>query len=194
MRKINITDYSNELGSCYNFYQMSGEYPGEMSQIIGNMTYRTNDTNNPADYYNPCVVPQSGYNYSFAKTQVFVITNWKHFSDVIGCDSIQNIGIYLPDKHTWVHEHGIELLVSHQPNNEYIPADGIIGLTGYPITDKLNVWHMSDFDEDHPYVIDTNRYDREFISNKFISQIRISSCALRGCKMPAKVRIVAEVE
>ena len=193
MKHINITDYDEDLFDICSLYQINGPFPGTLTP--SNYTeYRTDDTPR-TDYNNPCVVPMYGYNYSYAKTHLFRIIDWKAFCDFFNCELITNLGIYLKDPRiSWPCEHGIEVLVTHLSGMPYKQATGIIGVSGDPIDSNYNTWHLSDFDFDHPYIFDKNVYSGEFLSKSFLTQLRISSCAMQGDKSRVKIELVADVE
>ena len=193
MKHINITDYDEDLFDICSLYQINGPFPGTLTP--SNYTeYRTDDTPR-IDYYNPCVIPMYGYNYSYAKTHLFRIIDWKAFCDFFNCELITNLGIYLKDPRiSWPCEHGIEVLVTHLSGMPYKQATGIIGVSGDPIDSNYNTWHLSDFDFDHPYIFDKNVYRSEFYSRSFLTQVRLSSCAMQGDKLRVKIELVADVE
>mgnify|MGYP000880259782 CR=1 FL=1 len=97
-------------------------------------------------------------------------------------------------KYSWPCEHGIEVLVTHLSGIPYKQATGIIGVSGDPIDSNYNTWHLSDFDFDHPYIFDKNVYRSEFYSRSFLTQVRLSSCAMQGDKPEVKIELVADVE
>jgi hypothetical protein len=193
MKHINITDYAEELFDICSLYQVNDQFPGTMTPNNW-IRYRTDDTPR-IDYYNPCVIPKYGYNYSYAKTLLFRIMDWEAFCDFFNCELITNLGIYYKDaKYSWPCEHGIEVLVTHLSGIPYKQATGIIGVSGDPIDSNYNTWHLSDFDSDHPYIFDNNIYSGEFWSKSFLTQLQISSCAMQGVKPKVEIELTADVE
>jgi hypothetical protein len=163
--------------------------------------YCTTDSNAPGSN-NPCVVPASGYNYSYWKHHVLAFTGT--------FTSISNIRWYTSGaiKTNWAlgtSGTGGMLMVgvldtptngNGCPYGSYDQADGTAGTTGYYMKDSSNghtyyrgqsvgVYDADSYLSASPLTVDTNTYTTSSspaISYAVVTQVKIASDATQGDK------------
>lgn len=155
--------------------------------------YCTADTYNPGDNY-VCVVPTSGFNYSY----------WKHHRMYASGSftRITNIRWFTSGsvKTNWQLGTGGMLLVGKRdsgdngcPEANYAQASGVQGTTGYYIGDSSNghPYYMSqstpavdadNYTSANPLIVDTSTYTAAFGSKAVVTQIKIAPDATQGDK------------
>jgi len=155
--------------------------------------YCTADTYNPGDNY-VCVVPTSGFNYSY----------WKHHRMYASGSftRITNIRWFTSGsvKTNWQLGTGGMLLVGKRdsgdngcPEANYEQAIGVQGTTGYDIGDSSNghpyyksqstpAVDADNYTSANPLTVDTSTYTAAFGSKAVVTQIKIAPDATQGDK------------
>lgn len=155
--------------------------------------YCTTDNYNPGDNY-PCVVPSSGYNYSY----------WKHhrISFSGSFTKISNIRWFTSGSvaSNWNLGTNGCLLVARRdsgahgcPAASYAQAVGIQGTTGYYLKDAENGHpyyktqtvdpaNADVYTSSNPLLVDSNEYTSAGASYAVVTQVRIAPDALQGDK------------
>ena len=176
-KKIYLDDYP-ELADTFQLVEINGPYPGSYTTI--DYLHFNSVDNRFLSYSNACVVPNNGINYSYAKSFVFKLTNWKKFSSILNCNKIFNVGCYsdLKSIPEGVNLHVPIMLGSDHGISEYKQAKGIIGLTGEDIRNSYTVCDfIPTYNKSRTYIIDSNVYNDNFMSKICLMQVSIQSFA-----------------
>ena len=165
---------------------------GPTEETITTARFCTTDNYNPVSTY-PCVVPTSGFNYSY----------WKHFCiDFSGTFSeISNIRIYSDGTINWALGTGGDVLIGKRdtgdsgcPPASYEQAAGTIGVTGYSIMDGTyghdryvgqtpGVADIQDYTAGGTQLLlDSTVYDAAGTSYYAVMQVKIADDATQGTK------------
>jgi hypothetical protein len=161
--------------------------------------YCTYDNYNPGTN-NPCVVPTTGYNYSY----------WKHHALYMygSFTQINNIRAYTDGTIAWTLGTGGMLGVGRRdtsyhgcPANQYYPSVGTVGTTGtYLKTASTgHLWYqgqtvtMGDFasyTSAAPLTVDDTTYTSSARANSLVTQVMVASDATQGTKAAETVTFV----
>ena len=190
MRRVIISDYQ-DLGNACGIVELNGRYPG-VKTSIGRLRFCTRDSAYPWDN-DPCVVSiiPGQCNYSYVKTILFRVNDWIAFSDALGCNSIRDIGFYYSGSLDFS---GVELLAGMHslPMECYRQSEGIQGTTGFCEIDE--VCDLSEFDENHPYMLSECMHDSEFYTNIMMLQVKISNDVKPGDLLFPRYKVVGVVD
>jgi hypothetical protein len=189
--------------------ELNGPYPGISSEIC-RPHYQSVDSSTPS-FDTTCVVPTTGYNFSFAKNIYVEVFDFPLLTELTGHIVIHNIGLIFEMEEV----PGIEILLGHGRADHilgngigdmlYSQSRGLVGVTGFPFYDVVEGHPMfregsrssvSAIDYKYKvYWIDRLSYCYNFKSNMFVSQIRISPDAHPGEQFAfCKFDIVCEVD
>lgn len=173
MKRIYLSDYDGLQETC-RLLEINGTEPGNISELLDGIHFCTVDSSH-TDMYNPCKIPVKGYNYSFTKSLLWEVHDWEKFSEIVGCKQIWNLGCYLAPTRLG----GINILTGRDvlPITCYKQATGIIGVTGEPMPNTMN---MNMFNMYNPKPIDLGPYSAPFRSMMIRLQAMISPDAIQG--------------
>ena len=159
---------------------------------ITSARYCTSDTYNPGTNY-PCVIPSSGYNYSY----------WKHHALSISgtFTQVSNIKWYTDGTIGWTLGTGGEVRVGIRdtgdngcPPANYQQATGTQGTTGYAIEDATNghayyntqttpTAPVTNYTSASPLTVDSNTYTSATTATyAVVTQVKIASDATQGAQ------------
>lgn len=181
-----------------NVQEYNGAFPGE-AHTISQGRYAAMDSYNPG-LSNPCVVPTSGFNYSFWKTHNITfsgeftqISNIRWYTSGSVASSWQlgtNGGLFVAVKSTG--DNGL-------PVASYRQATGIVGTSGYWMDDATNgheyyksgsTNHAVPVNADTitsggspgPLLVDSGPYTEDGQSKCVVTQVKIAINATQGDK------------
>lgn len=186
MRRIFLDDFNDGRETGIELVQLYGEYPG-INEIVGHIHYNTHDG---PDEFPPCVVPSHlGYSYSFKKSMFIRVYNWDLFRQLTGAKSISELGIYQYEYDPY----GLLYFGRNTyPRSQYVQASGTIAVSGDWCGDGMILANA--FTKMNPYVIANGKFSKEFESDLFISQIKISSDTQQGLYSFPLLRVTAVIE
>lgn len=174
LRRIVFRDIPELADSC-SVFELNGPFPGVPSRG-GLLRFSTMDAHDPG-YYNPMNLPEDPAtpSYSFVKSVYFEVVDWHKFADVLGCQTVRDIGVFLEDPQL---DHGMEILVAHKSIQDYHWASGIVGVTGDLIEGPVS--NLSECSISNPYLFDQGSYNGNFRSNLLQAQLKLSCDAMPG--------------
>ncbi len=175
LRRVTFRDIPELKESCGTM-ELNGPFPGVPSPG-GHLSFCTMDAHVPG-YDNPMLIPKDPAHpaYSFVKSVYFEVTDWHKFADVLGCETVRDIGVFLEAP---ILDHSLEMLVSHKSIQDYSWASGIVGVTGDHIRGEVSDLSRSSIS--CPYLFDTGSiYNGSFRSNLLQVQLKLCHDAMYG--------------
>jgi hypothetical protein len=176
---VNLRDFCEVV-------ELNGPFPGTRS-VVSCIHFCTMDSAFP-EIDNPCRIPNSGHNWSFAKTFAFKV-NFQKLADKYGCYELCDIAMTRTNQ--TFEFYGAELFVCADPFKKYhgiplrkyVPAQGTVGVTG----DVINSYHpcalgrwLEPLFLNATYKVDSGSYYDDFTSKAVVAQLRIRPDALQG--------------